>query len=83
MKPWPRAWAAWEKLENLQRNLMQADIYCRPGTFLAVVGLIMCAGFLAAFLKAGTYAGLGAAAVLGYVPFVVVRMKKNRKTNGY
>ncbi len=37
-------------------------------------------GFLAAFIKAGTYAGLGAAAVLGYVPFVVVRMKKNRKT---
>ncbi len=68
------------KIENLQRNLMQADIYCRAGTFLAVVGLLMCAGFLAAFLKAGTYAGLGAAAVLSYVPFVVMRMKKNRKT---
>ncbi len=68
------------KIENLQRSLMQADIYCRAGTFLAVVGLIMCAGFLVAFMKAGIYAGLGAAAVLSYVPFLVVRFKKNRKT---
>jgi tight adherence protein B len=71
---------AMAKIDNLQRNLMQADIYCRAGNFLAVVGLLMCAGFILTLIKGGIYAALGAAAFMGYAPFAAVRFKKNRKT---
>jgi tight adherence protein B len=68
------------KIENLQRKLLQADIYWRPGTFLSVVGFSGLAGFTGFFLKFGFYPGLGAALVFSYVPFLVVRLMKNRKT---
>jgi tight adherence protein B len=68
------------KIDNLQRSLMQADIYWQPGTFLSVAGLLACAGFLVAFLKGGFYPGIGAAFILGYIPFVVMRLKKSQKT---
>jgi hypothetical protein len=43
------------KIENLQRSLLQADIYWKPGTFLSGVGLLSCAGFLVALLEWGFY----------------------------
>jgi tight adherence protein B len=68
------------KIENLQRTLLQADIYWLPGTFLSVAGLLACAGFLVAFLKGGFYPGVGAAFLLGYIPFLVMRLRKSHKT---
>lgn len=68
------------KIENLHRSLLQADIYWRPGTFLSVAGLSACSGFLVFFLKLGFYPALGAALFFGYVPFVLMRIKKSRKT---
>jgi hypothetical protein len=50
-----RSIGALGKIENLQRSLLQADIYWKPGTFLSGVGLLSCAGFLVALLKWGFY----------------------------
>jgi tight adherence protein B len=68
------------KIENLQRSLLQADIYWLPGTFLSVVGILACLGFLVTFLKWGFSPALGAAILIGYIPFLLVRLKKDRKT---
>jgi tight adherence protein B len=68
------------KIENLQRNLMQADIYWRPATFLSVAGFAACGGFLVAFLKYGFLPAMGAAFLCGNIPFFVMRLKKNHKT---
>ena len=68
------------KLENLQRSLMQADIYWRPGSFLGVAATAAVLGFIAFFFKFGPYLGLVAGALCGYVPFMLMRFKKNRKT---
>ena len=73
------------KLENLQRSLLQADIYWRPGTFLSVAGLLACGGFLVVFLKWGFLKwgflpAVGAAFLCAYIPFLVMRLKKNHKT---
>jgi tight adherence protein B len=71
---------ALSKLENLQRNLLQADIYWRPGTFLGLVALAALLGFGLSSLKVGIYPALGVGALFGYVPFLLVRLKKNYKT---
>ncbi len=68
------------KIENLQRNLMQADINWRPGTFLSVAGFCAMAAYLVFLFNLGSYPALGAAVVFGYLPFMLVRFKKNRKT---
>jgi tight adherence protein B len=71
---------ALSKLENLQRNLLQADIYWRPGRFLGLVALAALLGFGLSSLKLGIYPALGVGALFGYVPFLLVRLKKNYKT---
>jgi tight adherence protein B len=68
------------KIENLQRSLLQADIYWQPGTFLSVVGILASLCFLIAILKLGFYPAFGAAVLCGYVPFLVVSLKKRHKT---
>lgn len=75
-----RSLGALGKIENLQRNLLQADIFCRPGTFLAAAGLAAAVGFLAVYLKLGLPPALGAAVVFGYIPFIIIRLKRSRKT---
>jgi tight adherence protein B len=75
-----RSVGALGKVENLQRNLLQADIYWRPATFLSVAALSAGLGFLAFLLKLGFYPALGGAVVCGYAPFLLVRLKKSRKT---
>jgi tight adherence protein B len=71
---------AYGKIETLQRSLLQADIYWLPTTFLSVAGLLSAVAFLAVFFKFGIYPALGAAVVFGYAPFLVVRLKKSKKT---
>ena len=68
------------KIENLQRNLLQANIYWSPGTFLSVAAMLACLGFAGGMLYKSNY-GLGAAlaAVLGYLPLLVVKIKRKRK----
>jgi len=69
----------WSKVDNLQKQLLQADIYLAPGVFLCVVGILGCLGFIG-----GTYVGgvwpWASGAILGGSPFLVMRWKKGRKT---
>lgn len=75
-----RKLGAFGKIETLQRLLLQADIFWKPSSFLSLACLTGCLGFLAFFWRLGTYPALGALVVFGYAPFVVVRIKRGRKT---
>jgi tight adherence protein B len=68
------------KVENLQRHLLQADLYINPAVFISMVGIIGCMGVLISMRM-----GLGLWAYLigplaGYLPIMVLRFKKKRKT---
>ena len=75
-----RSLGALGKIENLQRSLLQADIYWRPGTFLSAAGLAAALAFMIFFWKLGFLPALGAMVGFGYAPFVMVHLKKNHKT---
>jgi tight adherence protein B len=75
-----RSIGALGKIENLQRSLLQADIYLLPSTFLSVAGLSALLGYVLVFFKFGFYPALGVAVICGYLPFLLVRLKKNHKT---
>jgi len=67
------------RVDNLQRQLLQADIYLAPGVFLCVAGILGCLGFIGGTKLGGLWPwGLGA--VTGGLPFFVMRWKKRRKT---
>ncbi len=71
------------KVENLQRHLLQADIYLNPGTFISIVGILGCLGFIVSMrLKLGIYCyALGP--MVGCIPILFLRWKKNRKTAAF
>lgn len=71
---------ALRKIENLQKMLLQADIYWHPATFLSVAGLLACMGFLLAFVRMGIYPALAAALLGGAFPFLLARYRRARKT---
>lgn len=73
--------AGWGKVENLQHNLYQADIFCPAETFLSWAGILACAGFLAGSLIDPFYWRICFAVALGALPFFYLRFKKRRKTN--
>ena len=50
-----KAVLGWAKVENLQRTLYQADIFCPPEAFLSVAGILACAGYLAGSLFEAVY----------------------------
>lgn len=69
----------WGKVDNLQRLLLQADIYLAPGVFVCIVGIMGCLGFIIGTQKGGFWPwGLGAA--MGFLPIFILRWKKKRKT---
>ena len=69
----------WGKVDNLQRQLLQADIYLNPGAFLSVVGIFACIGFLLGTTFSNLTGGGIAALVLGMLPVMFMRWKKRRK----
>ncbi len=70
----------WNKLENLQRQLLQADIYVSPGVFISLIGIMGCLGFLfSSKLNVGP-AGWGIGPFMGSLPILFMRWKKKRKT---
>ncbi len=70
----------WSKVENLQRQLLQADIYLSPGVFICVVGIMGSLGFLfAAKIRAGLAPWM-LGPFMGYIPIFILRWKKRRKT---
>ncbi len=69
----------WGKVDNLQRLLLQADIYLAPSVFVCIIGIMGCLGFIIMSQRGGFWPwGLGA--FMGYLPIFVLRWKKKRKT---
>jgi len=73
--------AGWGKVENLQRNLYQADIFSPAESFLSVAGILACAGYLLGTLLGAFYWRIILAAGLGALPFLYLRFKKQLKAS--
>jgi len=70
----------WGKIDNLQRQLLQADIYLSPNSFITIVILMAGLGFsIGSLMKVWTWS-LGLAFVLGALPILFQRWKRKRKT---
>jgi tight adherence protein B len=68
------------KIENLQRALLQADIYLGVGTFLCLVGILGSAGFILGLVTTSNFLyAFGLAALVGFLPIFYLRWKKRRK----
>lgn len=73
--------AGWGKMENLQRQLLQADIYLSPTTFLCMVGILGSIGFLLGIMLTNFLPwGIGGAWFIAMAPIMVLRWRKNRKS---
>jgi tight adherence protein B len=70
----------WGNENNLQRQLLQADIYLAPNTFTCIAILLSGLGFLIGWLAGSWTWSLGVSLLLGVVPFMVMRWKRRRKT---
>jgi tight adherence protein B len=76
--------AGWGKVENLQRRLLQADIYLTPAAFLSLIGILGSMGFiLIVILQDSLLWGLVAGLVLGLAPMFVMRWKRIRKAKKF
>jgi tight adherence protein B len=67
------------RLESLQRSLLQADISWSAGVFLSISALFALSGFYLGYYWQGSLEGGALAFLLGLLPFIFLRMKKNRK----
>ncbi len=67
------------KIEGLQIQLQQADIYLDVAVFLGIAVLLAFVGFFLGNLHQGFLGGALAAVVLGAMPFLVLRQMKRRK----
>jgi tight adherence protein B len=70
----------WGKVDNLQRQLLQADIYLAPNTFICVAILLSGVGLLIGWLAGNWAWSLGLSLLLGVLPIVFLRWKRKRKT---
>jgi len=70
----------WGKVDNLQRQLLQADIYLAPNTFICIAILMSGSGFLIGWLLGIWACSLGLSFLLGVLPFMFLRWKRKRKT---
>jgi tight adherence protein B len=70
----------WGKVDNLQIQLLQADIFLSPHTFLCIAILLAGSGFMIGWLMGSWTWSLGLSFLLGIIPLMVLRWKRNRKT---
>jgi len=70
----------WGKVDNLQRQLLQADIYLAPNTFICVAILLSGLGFLIGWLVGSWVWSLSLSLLLGVLPLMCLRWKRKRKT---
>jgi tight adherence protein B len=71
----------WGKVDNLQRQLLQADIYLAPNSFICIVIILSGVGFLIGWLMSSWAWSLGLSFLLGVFPIMVLRWKRRRKTS--
>jgi tight adherence protein B len=69
----------WGKVDNLQRLLLQADIYLAPGVFICIIGIMGSLGFIGG-MQIGRFWPWCLGAVMGFLPIFILRWKKKRKT---
>jgi tight adherence protein B len=70
----------WGKENNLQRQLLQADIYLAPNTFIGIIILLSGLGFLIGWLVGVWAWSLGLSFLLGVLPLMLLQWKRKRKT---
>ena len=70
----------WGKVDNLQRQLLQADIYLAPNTYICIAILLSGLGFLIGWLVGSWVWSLGLSFLLGVLPLMFLRWKRKRKT---
>jgi tight adherence protein B len=70
----------WGKVDNLQRQLLQADIYLSPHSFIGIVILLVTLGFLVGWLAGFLKWAMGISLILGMIPITFMRWKRNRKS---
>jgi tight adherence protein B len=70
----------WGKVDNLQIQLLQADIFLSPHMFICIAILLAGAGFLVGRLMGSWTWTLGLSLFLGVFPIMVLRWKRKRKT---
>jgi tight adherence protein B len=70
----------WGKVDNLQRQLLQADIYLAPNTFICIAILLSGSGFLIGWLAESWICSLSLSLLLGVLPVMFLRWKRRRKT---
>ncbi len=70
----------WGKVDNIQRQLLQADIYLSPNIFICIAILLASLGFMIGWLIGYWVWCLGLSFILGVLPFMFLRWKRIRKT---
>jgi tight adherence protein B len=70
----------WGKVDNLQRQLIQGDIYLAPNTFICIAILLSGLGFFMGWLVGSWAWSLGLSFLLGVFPLLFLRWKRKRKT---
>ena len=70
----------WGKVDNLQIQLLQADIFLSPHMFICIAILLAGAGFMVGRLMGSWTWSLGLSFFLGIMPLMVLRWKRRRKT---
>jgi tight adherence protein B len=70
----------WGKVDNLQLQLLQADIYLSPHTFICIAILLAGSGLTIGWLLGVWAWSLAVSFLLGVLPFLFLRWKRKRKT---
>jgi tight adherence protein B len=75
-----RRYLGWGKGDNIQRQLLQADIYLSPNSFITIVTLMAGLGFSIGWLMGVLMWALVLGFTLGMLPIFFMRWKRKRKT---
>jgi tight adherence protein B len=75
-----RRYLGWGKGDNIQRQLLQADIYLSPNSFITIVTLMAGLGFSIGWLMGVLMWALALGFTLGILPIFFMRWKRKRKT---
>jgi tight adherence protein B len=70
----------WGKVDNLQIQLLQGDIFLSPQMFICIAILLAGSGYMVGWLVGSWTWSLGLSFLLGIIPFLVLRWKRRRKT---
>lgn len=70
----------WGKVENLQRQLLQGDIYLSPNAFICLIIALAIIGFIIGSMLGTLIWSLGISLLLGMFPIFFLRFKRKRKT---